>query len=35
MQAFEHFFEFPRLDVIDPVGFQWHIRLFRSESPPS
>ena len=35
MRAFEHFFEFPRLDVIDPVGFQWHIRLFRSESPPS
>ena len=35
MRAYEHFFEFPRLDIIDPVGFQWHIRLFRSESPPS
>ena len=35
MRAYEHFFEFPKLDVIDPVGFQWHIRLFRSESPPS
>ena len=35
MRAYEHFFEFPRLDVIDPVGFQYHILLFRSESPPS
>ena len=35
MRAYEHFFEYPRLNVIDPVGFQWHIRLFRSESPPS
>ena len=35
MRAYEHFLEYPRLDVFDPVGFQWHTRLFRSESPPS
>ena len=34
MRAYEHFFEFPRFDVIDPVGFQYNIRLFRSEPPP-
>ena len=34
MRSFEHFVEFPRLDVIDPVGFQYNIRLFRSEPPP-
>ena len=35
MRSFEHLFEFPRLEAIDPVGFQYHIRLFRSETPPS
>ena len=35
MRAYEHFFEFPRLDVIDSVGFQYNIRMFRSERPPS
>jgi len=34
MRRYEHFFEFPRLDVIDPVGFQYNIHLFRSEPPP-
>ena len=35
MRRYEHFFEFPRLDSIDPVGLQYNIRRFRSEPPPS
>ena len=35
MGAHEYSFEFPRLDVIDPVGLQYNTRLFRSERPPS
>ena len=35
MGAFEQFFEFPRLEAIDPVGLQYNMRLFRSEPPPS
>ena len=35
MRSFEYLLEFPRLEAIDPVGFQYHIRVFRSESPPS
>ena len=35
MGAVEHFFEFPRLEAIDPVGLQYNMTLFRSEPPPS
>jgi len=35
MRSFEHLFEFPRLEALDPVGFQYRIRLFRLETPPS
>ena len=32
---FEHFAEFPRLDVIDPVALQFALQRFRAERPPS
>ena len=31
----QHFFEFPRLSVIDPVGLHFRINRFKSERPPS
>ena len=33
--AHEYSFEFPRLEVLDPVGSQYNNNLFRSECPPS
>ena len=35
MGAFAHSLEFPRLEAFDPVGFQYNIRRFRAEPPPS
>ena len=35
MRAIGHSFAFPRLESIDPVGFQYNIRMFRAEPPPS
>ena len=34
MATFEHQFEIPRLEVIDPVGLKYAIFRFRLESPP-
>ena len=34
MGTLEHFLELPRLDAIDPVGFQFNLRRFRAEPPP-
>ena len=31
----KHFFEFPRLSVIDPVGLHFRINRFKGERPPS
>lgn len=35
MGAQEFSFEFPRLEILDPVGLQYKIQLFQSERPPS
>ena len=35
MTSHEHVVEIPRLHALDPVGLDWTMRLFRSESPPS
>ena len=31
----KHFFEYPRLSVIDPVGLHFRINRFKGERPPS
>jgi hypothetical protein len=35
MMTHEHMIEWPRLEVLDPVGFQYRILQFRNAQPPT